>query len=167
MPPADYLIFHMMKDEGLGDSRNRAEILADRVQAPGTQPLNCRWRVGWKLITAAHELASPTTSTMDVRPGRRQKPQIGFRHICCCALVKSATGRIHGFVLGFIHEKYDALLNTGARPGPDLKRTCECTPWRAFAQAQIKNIQVSWVKLGFETSLACRIKLGRQRFTEL
>jgi len=62
MPLRDYL--RMMKDEGLGSiPGTAAEILDDRVRqqlSPNKLPV-ARWV---EIITAAHELGIPTTSTM-------------------------------------------------------------------------------------------------------
>jgi 7,8-didemethyl-8-hydroxy-5-deazariboflavin synthase CofH subunit len=153
MPLRDYL--QMMKDEGLGSiPGTAAEILDDRVRrelSPNKLPV-ARWV---EIITTAHELGIPTTSTMMY--GHVEEPADWVRHILLLRSIQKRTGGFTEFVpLGFIHENTRLFKHGGARPG-----ACRDEHLRVHALARvllhgaIKNIQVSWVKLGFETSLAC------------
>src|SRR6202007_1705824 len=121
MPLRDYL--RMMKDEGLGSiPGTAAEILDDRVRqqlSPNKLPVR-RWV---EIITTAHELGIPTTSTMMY--GHVEEPADWVRHILLLRAIQRRTGGFTEFV--------PLVLFHGA----------------------INNIQVSWVKLGFDTSLAC------------
>ncbi len=58
--------------------------------------------------------------------------------------------------LGFIHENTRLYKHGGARPGARLEEHLRVHALaRVLLHGAIRNLQVSWVKLGFETSLAC------------
>jgi 7,8-didemethyl-8-hydroxy-5-deazariboflavin synthase CofH subunit len=153
MPLRDYL--QMMKDEGLGSiPGTAAEILDDRVRrelSPNKLPV-ARWV---EIITTAHELGIPTTSTMMY--GHVEEPSDWVRHILLLRAIQKRTGGFTEFVpLGFIHQNTRLFKHGGARPGArseDHPRVHALA--RVLLHGAIKNIQVSWVKLGFDTSLAC------------
>jgi len=153
MPLRDYL--QMMKEEGLGSiPGTAAEILDDRVRqqlSPNKLPV-ARWV---EIITAAHELGIPTTSTMMY--GHVEDAADWVRHILLLRSIQKRTGGFTEFVpLGFIHENTRLYKHGGARPGARLEEHLRVHALaRVLLHAAIKNIQVSWVKLGFETSLAC------------
>ena len=153
MPLRDYL--QMMKDEGLGSiPGTAAEILDDRVRrqlSPNKLPV-ARWI---EIITTAHELGIPTTSTMMY--GHVEEPADWVRHILLLRSIQKQTGGFTEFVpLGFIHENTRLYKHGGARPGagPDEHLLVHALA-RILLHGAIKNIQVSWVKLGFQTSLDC------------
>src|SRR5260221_6025008 len=145
MPLGDYL--QMMKDEGLGSiPGTAAEILDDRVRqelSPNKLPA-ARWV---EIITTAHELGIPTTSTMMY--GHVEEPADWVRHILLLRFIQKRTGGFTGFVpLGFIHENTRPFKHGCARPG--ARRDCVLRLLalsRRFVHGAIKNIQVSWVKL--------------------
>src|SRR5215470_13956543 len=87
MPLRDYL--HMMKDEGLGSiPGTAAEILDDRVRqelSPNKLPV-ARWV---EIITAAHELGIPTTSTMMY--GHVEEPADWVRHLMLLRSIQKRT----------------------------------------------------------------------------
>jgi FO synthase len=153
MPLRDYLL--MMKDEGLGSiPGTAAEILDDRVRrelSPNKLPV-ARWV---EIISTAHELGIPTTSTMMY--GHVEEPADWVRHILLLRTIQERTGGFTEFVpLGFIHENTRLYKHGGARPGARLAEHLRVHALaRVLLHGAIKNIQVSWVKLGFETSLAC------------
>jgi FO synthase len=153
MPLREYL--QMMKDEGLGSiPGTAAEILDDRVRrelSPNKLPV-ARWV---EIITTAHELGIPTTSTMMY--GHVEDPADWVRHILLLRSIQQRTGGFTEFVpLGFIHENTRLFKHGGARPGARLEEHLRVHALaRVLLHGAIKNIQVSWVKLGFETSLAC------------
>src|SRR3989442_10048024 len=158
----DYL--QMMKDEGLGSiPGTAAEILDDRVRkelSPNKLPA-ARWV---EIITTAHELGIPTTSTMMY--GHVEEPADWVRHILLLRAIQKRTGGFTEFVpLGFIHEKTRLFRHGGARPGAQRDEHLRVHALsRVLLHGAIKNIQVSWVKLGFETSLAC-LKAGANDFS--
>ena len=114
MPLRDYL--RMMKDEGLGSiPGTAAEILDDRVRkelSPNKLPA-ARWV---EIISAAHELGIPTTSTMMY--GHVEEPADWVLHILLLRSIQKRTGGFTEFVpLGFIHENTRLYRHGGARPG--------------------------------------------------
>ena len=153
MPLRDYL--QMMKDDGLGSiPGTAAEILDDRVRrelSPNKLPV-ARWV---EIITKAHELGIPTTSTMMY--GHVEGTADWVRHILLLRTIQKRTGGFTEFVpLGFIHENTRLFKHGGARPGARHEEHLRVHALaRVLLHGAIKNIQVSWVKLGFETSLAC------------
>jgi 7,8-didemethyl-8-hydroxy-5-deazariboflavin synthase CofH subunit len=162
MPLRDYL--HMMKDEGLGSiPGTAAEILDDRVrQALSPNKLQAaRWV---EIITTAHELGIPTTSTMMY--GHVEEPADWVRHILLLRSIQKRTGGFTEFVpLGFIHENTRLYRHGGARPGAKRDEHLRVHALsRVLLHGAIKNLQVSWVKLGFETSLAC-LQAGANDFS--
>ena len=153
MPLRDYL--QMMKNEGLGSiPGTAAEILDDRVRrelSPNKLPV-ARWV---EIISTAHELGIPTTSTMMY--GHVEEPADWVRHILLLRSIQRRTGGFTEFVpLGFIHENTRLYKHGGARPGAMRNEHLRVHALaRVLLRGAIKNIQVSWVKLGFEASLAC------------
>src|SRR6266478_3157392 len=153
MPLRDYL--QMLKDEGLGSiPGTAAEILDDRVRrvlSPNKLPV-ARWV---EIISTAHELGIPSTSTMMY--GHVEEPADCVRHILLLRSIQKRTGGFTEFVpLGFIHENTRLFKHGGARPGAKREEHLRVHALaRVLLHGAIKNIQVSWVKLGFETSLAC------------
>jgi len=162
MPLRDYL--QMMKDEGLGSiPGTAAEILDDRVRqelSPNKLPAG-RWV---EIITAAHELGIPTTSTMMY--GHVEEPADWVRHILLLRAIQKRTGGFTEFVpLGFIHENTRLYRHGGARPGAKREEHLRVHALaRVLLHRAIKNLQVSWVKLGFEMSLAC-LQAGANDFS--
>jgi 7,8-didemethyl-8-hydroxy-5-deazariboflavin synthase CofH subunit len=153
MPLRDYL--RMLKDEGLGSiPGTAAEILDDRIRqelSPNKLPA-ARWV---EIITTAHELGIPSTCTMMY--GHVEEPEDWVRHILLLRSIQKQTAGFTEFVpLGFIHEKTRLFRHGGARPGARYEDHLRVHALaRVLLHGQIRNIQVSWVKLGFETSLAC------------
>ena len=153
MPLRDYL--RMMKDEGLGSiPGTAAEVLDDRIRlqlSPNKLPV-ARWV---EIITAAHELGIPTTSTMMY--GHVEEPADWVRHLLLLRSSQKRTGGFTEFVpLGFIHQNTRLYKYGGARPGAVRDEHLRVHALsRILLHDAIRNIQVSWVKLGIETSLAC------------
>jgi 7,8-didemethyl-8-hydroxy-5-deazariboflavin synthase CofH subunit len=162
MPVRDYL--RMMKDEGLGSiPGTAAEILDDRVRrelSPNKLPV-ARWV---EIITKAHELGIPTTSTMMY--GHVEEPADWVRHILLLRSIQKRTGGFTEFVpLGFIHEKTRLYKHGGARAGAGREEHLRVHALaRVLLHGAIKNLQVSWVKLGFDVSLAC-LNVGANDFS--
>jgi 7,8-didemethyl-8-hydroxy-5-deazariboflavin synthase CofH subunit len=162
MPLREYL--QMMKAEGLGSiPGTAAEILDDRVRkelSPNKLPV-ARWV---EIITTAHELGIPTTSTMMY--GHVEEPADWVRHILLLRSIQKRTGGFTEFVpLGFIHENTRLYRHGGARPGAKREEHLRVHALsRVLLYGAIKNLQVSWVKLGFDTSLAC-LQAGANDFS--
>ncbi len=149
----DYL--QMMKDEGLGSiPGTAAEILDDRVRrelSPNKLPV-ARWV---EIITTAHELGIPTTSTMMY--GHVEEAADWVRHLLLLREIQKRTGGFTEFVpLGFIHANTRLYKHGGARAGAQRDEHLRVHALsRILLHRAINNVQVSWVKLGFEMSLAC------------
>src|SRR5215472_4852751 len=153
LPLGGYL--QMMKDEGLGSiPGTAAEILDDRIRrqlSPNKLPV-ARWV---EIITTAHELGIPTTSTMMY--GHVEEPADWVRHLLLLRAIQKRTAGFTEFVpLGFIHPNTRLYKHGGARPGAGRDEHLRVHALsRVLLHGAICNIQVSWVKLGVETSLAC------------
>jgi 7,8-didemethyl-8-hydroxy-5-deazariboflavin synthase CofH subunit len=162
LPLRDYL--RMLKDEGLGSiPGTAAEILDDRVRqelSPNKLPV-ARWV---EIVTAAHELGIPSTSTMMY--GHVEEPADWVRHILLLRSIQKRTGGFTEFVpLGFIHEKTRLYKHGGARAGAERDEHLRVHALaRVLLHGAIWNLQVSWVKLGFEVSLAC-LQAGANDFS--
>jgi 7,8-didemethyl-8-hydroxy-5-deazariboflavin synthase CofH subunit len=154
----------MMKDEGLGSiPGTAAEILDDRVreQLSPNKLKAARWV---EIISTAHELGIPTTSTMMY--GHVEEPADWVRHILLLRSIQKRTGGFTEFVpLGFIHENTRLYRHGGARPGAGRDEHLRVHALsRVLLRGAIKNLQVSWVKLGFEMSLDC-LRAGANDFS--
>lgn len=153
MPLRDYL--RMLKDEGLGSiPGTAAEILDDRIRqqlSPNKLPV-ARWV---EIVSTAHELSIPTTSTMMY--GHVEEPADCVRHLFLLRSIQKRTGGFTEFVpLGFIHQNTRLFKHGGARAGALRDEHLRVHALsRILLHGAIRNIQVSWVKLGIETSLAC------------
>src|ERR1700684_25759 len=145
----------MMKDEGLGSiPGTAAEILDDRVRqqlSPNKLPV-ARWV---EIISTAHELGIPTTSTMMY--GHVEEPADWVRHILLLRSIQKRTGGFTEFVpLGFVHENTRLYKHGGARAGAQREDHLRVHALsRVLLHGAIRNLQVSWVKLGFPLSLDC------------
>jgi CofH subfamily radical SAM domain protein len=144
-----------LKDEGLGSiPGTAAEILDDRVRrqlSPNKLPV-AQWV---EIVTTAHELGIPSTSTMMY--GHVEEPADWVRHILLLRSIQKRTGGFTEFVpLGFIHEKTRLYQHGGARAGAERDDHLRVHALsRVLLHGAIKNLQVSWVKLGFPLSLDC------------
>lgn len=153
MPLADYLA--MLKDEGLGSlPGTAAEILDD-----GVRQLLSRLKVTVKqwveVITTAHRLGIPTTSTMMY--GHVEEPVHWVNQLCLLRDIQKETGGFTEFVpLGFIHLNTNVFREGKTRPGPTVEEHLKVHALsRLMLQGAIDNIQISWVKLGRDLSQRC------------
>jgi 2-iminoacetate synthase ThiH len=98
--------------------------------------------------------------------GHVEEPADWVRHILLLRSIQKRTGGFTEFVpLGFIHENTRLYRHGGARPGAKRDEHLRVHALgRVLLHGAIKNLQVSWVKLGFETSLAC-LQAGANDFS--
>jgi FO synthase len=98
--------------------------------------------------------------------GHVEEPADWVRHILLLRSIQRRTGGFTEFVpLGFVHENTRLYRHGGARPGAKLEEHLRVHALaRVLLHGAIKNLQVSWVKLGFETSLAC-LQAGANDFS--
>jgi FO synthase len=136
------------KDAGLGSTPGTAaEILDDDVRwvlTKGKLPADT-WE---EIVRTAHSLGIPTTST--IMYGHVDAPPHWVAHIRRIRRIQEDTGGITEFVpLPFVHQNAPIYLAGKARPGPT---TAENRRMHAIARillhGAVRNIQVSWVKLG-------------------
>jgi FO synthase len=158
----DYL--RMLKEAGLGSiPGTAAEILDDDVRRQ-LSPNKLKVRQWVEAIRAAHELDIPSTCTMMY--GHTELPEHWVRHLLLLRDIQKETGGFTEFVpLGFIHSQ-TALFKAGrARGGSSLREDLIVHALaRLLLHGYIPNIQVSWVKLGFEGALAC-LQAGANDFS--
>jgi CofH subfamily radical SAM domain protein len=153
LPLRDYLL--MLKDAGLDSMPGTAaEILDDEVRkvlSPRKLMVD-RWV---EIVRAAHALGIPTTST--IMYGHLEELSHWVDHMMLLRDIQRDTKGITEFVpLGFIHDKTRLYKSGKARAG---HKTTEDIKMHALARVvfhgYIPNIQVSWVKMGFEVSQLC------------
>ncbi len=126
-----------------------AEILDDDVRwvlTKGKLPAS----VWIEVITTAHELGLPTSSTMMY--GHVDSPGHWVGHLRVIRSIQERTGGFTEFVLlPFIHENAPIYLAGLARPGPTKRenRAVHAVA-RLMLHGAIDSIQCSWVKLGDE-----------------
>lgn len=153
LPLEDYLL--MLCEAGLDSiPGTAAEILDDRIRMVLSK--NKVSVAQWvKVITAAHRLGIPTTSTMMY--GHRENGAHWVRHILLLREIQKETRGFTEFVpLGFVHHN-TALYRDGlARPGPTPEEHILVHALaRVLLNDFIPNIQVSWVKMGRRMSQLC------------
>jgi FO synthase len=139
-----------LKDAGVDSlPGTAAEILDDEVRwilTKGKLPTS-QWI---EVITTAHSLGIPTTSTMMY--GHVDAPHHWVAHIRLLAQLQRQTGGFTEFVpLPFVHHNAPIYLAGLARPGPTARdnRAVHALA-RLMLDGLIENIQCSWVKLGVE-----------------
>jgi FO synthase len=141
------------KRRGLGSvPGTAAEILDDEVRwvlTKGKLPADA-----WiEVITTAHELGIPTTSTMMY--GHVDEPRHWVAHLKLLRRIQEDTGGFTEFVpLPFVHQQAPVYLAGVARPGPsweDNRRVHAVA--RLLLAGAIDNVQLSWVKMGLENAV--------------
>ena len=162
MPLREYLL--MLKDAGLGSiPGTAAEILDDEVRAR-LSPNKLKVHEWVEIVRTAHSLGIPSTSTMMY--GHTEQPEHWVRHILLLREIQKETGGITEFVpLAFIHEKTRLYQRDRSRAGSTLREDLVVHALgRLMLDGWVNNLQVSWVKLGFEVSLAC-LEAGANDFS--
>ena len=153
LPLREYLL--MLKEAGLNSiPGTAAEILDDNVRR-SLSPNKLKVRQWIEVIRTAHSLGIPSTSTMMY--GHTELPEHWVRHLLLLREIQRETGGFTEFVpLGFIHSQTKLFQIGGARAGhsPNEDLIVHALA-RVLLYGYIPNIQVSWVKLGYEQSLAC------------
>jgi FO synthase len=146
MPLSEYLLW--LKEAGLGTiPGTAAEILDDAVRdvLSPRKLMTARWV---EIVSAAHAVGLRSSAT--IMYGHIEQPEHVAAHLDLLRNLQKETGGFTEFVpLGFIHEK-NVLGNVGfSRPGPsaadDLRLIAVA---RLFLRPWIRNVQMSWVKMG-------------------
>ncbi len=148
----DFLI--KAREAGLGSiPGTAAEILDDEVRwvlTKGKLPT----RTWIEVITTAHRVGIPTTSTMMY--GHVDNPRHWVNHLRVLSRIQDETGGFTEFVpLPFVHTSAPIYLAGVARPGPTQRDNLAVHAMaRILLHGRIPNIQTSWVKLGIEGTQA-------------
>jgi FO synthase len=153
----DFLI--KARESGLGSiPGTAAEILDDDVRwvlTKGKLPT----RTWIEIITTAHRVGIPTTSTMMY--GHVDNPRHWVQHLRVLSRIQDAAlergdGGFTEFVpLPFVHTSAPIYLAGVARPGPTHRDNLAVhAVARILLHGRIANIQTSWVKLGVEGTRA-------------
>jgi FO synthase len=149
---ADFLI--KAREAGLGSlPGTAAEILDDEVRwvlTKGKLPA----RTWIEIVTTAHRLGIPTTSTMMY--GHVDNPRHWVGHLRVLSRIQDETGGFTEFVpLPFVHTSSPIYLAGVARPGPTMRDNLAVHAMaRILLHGRIRNIQTSWVKLGVDGTRA-------------
>jgi len=162
LPLQGYL--EMLKEAGLNSlPGTAAEVLDDEIRQK-LSPRKLKVQQWVEIVKTAHRLGIPTTSTLMY--GHLEGPEHWVRHILLLREIQKETGGFTEFVpLAFIHEK-TRLYQTGrARAGSSFREDLIVHALaRLLLNNSIPNIQVSWVKLGFDVALAC-LQAGANDFS--
>jgi FO synthase len=148
----DYLC--MLRDEGLGTiPGTAAEILDDeirRILSP-RKLMTERWL---EIVRTAHEVGLRSSST--VMYGHIESEEHLAAHLELIRNLQKQTGGFTEFVpLGFIHPHTQLYREQGARPGASMPEDLRLVAvGRLFLRPWIKNIQMSWVKMGVKMAQA-------------
>lgn len=147
-----------LKEAGVGSlPGTSAEILDDEVRdliSPG-RITTAQWI---EVVTAAHEMGVPTTST--IMYGHVETSRHKAAHVALLRDIQKRTGGFTEFVpLGFIYGEapmYNKGLVANVRPGPTGAEVVKMyAVSRIMLNNWIKNIQVSWVKEGPKFAQFC------------
>jgi 7,8-didemethyl-8-hydroxy-5-deazariboflavin synthase CofH subunit len=153
LPLRDYLL--MLQEAGLNSiPGTAAEILDDDVRR-SLSPNKLKVAQWIEVIRTAHSLGIPTTSTMMY--GHTERPEHWVRHLLLIRDIQKETRGFTEFVpLGFIHYQTKLFQHGRARSGhSEHEDLIVHALSRVLLHGHIANIQISWVKLGFQQSLAC------------
>ena len=142
----DYLGW--LREAGLGTiPGTAAEILVDEVRQI-IEPRKLKTARWVEIVKAAHRVGLRSTAT--VMYGHVEKPHHIAEHLGIIRDLQRETGGFTEFVpLGYIHERNKLYNHLGARPGsntPEDLRLISVS--RLFLRPFIRNIQMSWVKMG-------------------
>lgn len=144
-----------LKSAGLGSlPGTAAEILDDEVRAT-ICPDKLTTDQWLEMVATAHELGVPTTST--IMFGHVETPLHWARHLLRLRDLQARTGGITEFVpLPFVHMEAPIYLKGRSRRGPTFREAVLMhAVGRLALHPLVRNIQVSWVKMGPEGVKAC------------
>ena len=138
-----------LKDAGVGSLPGTSAEILDQEMRDSISPGRITVSQWIEVITTAHELGIPTTST--IMYGHVESDEHKARHIALIRDMQKGTGGFTEFVpLSFIYTEapmYSKALVEGVREGPTQN---EVTKVHAISRLMlnnwIPNLQVSWVK---------------------
>ena len=142
----------MLKESGLGSiPGTAAEILDDDVRK-SLSPNKLKVRQWIEVIRTAHSLGIPSTSTMMY--GHTEHPEHWVRHMLLLRDIQKETRGFYRIcsacrIYPFQNQTFSRAR--AARPGRSIHEDLIVHALaRVLLHGYIRNIQVSWVKLGFE-----------------
>ena len=145
----DYL--QALKGAGVGSLPGTAAEILDQEVRDQISPGRISVEHWIEVITTAHELGIPTTST--IMYGHVETPEHWVRHMALLRAIQKDTGGFTEFVpLSLIHSEapmYAKKLVPGVRPGAtgvEIVRIHALA--RLMLGAHLRNIQASWVREG-------------------
>lgn len=149
----DYL--NLLKEAGLGSLPGTAAEILDQDLRDMISPGRIRVDDWIDVITTAHKLKIPTTST--IMYGHVETTEHIAKHLELIRSIQKETGGFTEFVpLGFVHREapmYNHNLVKGISPGPTGQDVIKIhAVSRIMLNNFIDNIQVSWVKEGAKMS---------------
>jgi FO synthase len=153
LPLARYL--ERLRDAGLSTlPGTAAEILDDEIRAV-ICPDKLRTDEWLNVIGTAHEVGLRTTAT--IMFGHVEGPVHWARHLQRLRALQDRTGGISEFVpLGYVHMEAPLWRKGRTRSGPTFREAVlmHAVP-RLVLHPLIRNIQVSWVKMGADGAALC------------
>ncbi len=153
LPLAAYL--ERLRDAGLSTlPGTAAEILDDEIRDI-ICPDKLRTEEWLQVIGTAHEVGLRTTST--IMFGHVEQPVHWARHLQRLRALQERTGGITEFVpLGYVHMEAPLWRKGRTRSGPSFREAVlmHAVP-RLVLHPLIRNIQVSWVKMGAAGAAVC------------
>ncbi len=148
-------ILRELKDAGLGSMPGTAaEILDTEVRRILTK--NKLSAEAWEdIIKTAHRLGIPSTAT--IMYGHVDAPRHWAHHLDTIRRIQRETGGFTEFVpLGFIHHNTQIYAEGLARTGPTGMESIKMhAVARIMLGRDIRNVQVSWVKMGTGLAQMC------------
>jgi 7,8-didemethyl-8-hydroxy-5-deazariboflavin synthase CofH subunit len=144
----DYLV--MLREEGLGTiPGTAAEILDDEIRKilSPRKLMTDRWV---EIVTTAHAVGLRSSSTLMY--GHIETEYHVAAHFDLLRSIQKDTGGFTEFVpLGFIHPYTRLYAEQGSRPGASMAEDLRVVAVaRLFLRPWIRNVQVSWVKMGLK-----------------
>ncbi len=140
-----------LKDAGVGSLPGTSAEILDQELRDRISPGRIRVEQWIEVITTAHELGIPTTST--IMYGHVETSEHVARHLDLIRSIQKSTGGITEFVpLSFVHTEAPMFARNmieGMRPGPTgLEILRMHVVARIMLNNWIPNLQVSWPKEG-------------------
>lgn len=149
----EYLV--LLKEAGLKTlPGTAAEILDDEIRAV-LCPDKLNRSLWLEIVSAAHRLEMPTTATLMF--GHIERPEHIAKHLLDIRNLQRETGGFSEFVpLPFVHMQAPIWLKGKARRGPTFREAVLVHAVARLAlNPYLKNIQVSWTKMGVAGAKYC------------
>lgn len=144
-----------LHEAGLDSMPGTAAEIFDREVRRKVAPRKMTAALWLEVVKTAHSLGIPTTAT--IMYGHVDGPEHWANHLSMLRDAQRETGGFTELVpLGFVHENTPLYRSGIARPGPtgieDVKMHAVA---RLMLNDSIRNVQVSWVKLGPKLAQLC------------